>query len=375
MQRIVVALFAVFVIAAPVLATPDLHADDAQYAPLKPPRNPSRPSGPITITAGGTYSGKWRSSTLMPAVRISTTEPVVIHDAKITNLSGGPLVVTDWPLAANVTLRRVKAFGGTGRFFEAEGFRSIRIAYCTIEKTGGIKLVGGADSASVVVTRNKQRNVQGPSQGASERRQFVQFAEVQTATIDVSWNQVINEFGKSEAEDVISIYKTAHARVHDNYLQGGYPLRNVEQSSANGITVEIGEGVGPTSFDNAIWSNTVVDNVGGIGLVGGRDSRAHHNRIVQDGKLDDGSRLRAANVGLAVWNIGRFPGFVNNRAHDNVVGYVNGTGRRSDFWFPDSPGDYARNTSRRGTVTHATEQAEWTAWLAKLKANRIRVGA
>ena len=329
---------------------------------------------PITITAGGTYSGNWTSTSITPAVRISTAEPVVIRNSTITNRSGGPLVVTDWPLAVNVTLRRVKAFGGNGRFFDAEGFRSIRIENCTIDKTAGIKIAQGVAGASVVITRNKQRNVHGPTQGASGLRQFVQLAEVQTATVDISWNEVVNTFGKSEVEDVISIYKSAHAKVHDNYLQGGYPFTNVGDSSTNGITVEVGDGVGPTSFDNEIWNNIIVDNVGGIGLVGGHDNYAHDNRIVQDGKLDDGSTLRAANVGLAVWNIGRFSGFVNNRAQRNVVGFVHAGGYRNDFWFPDAPGDYSRNTPRRGRITRTTEQAERKAWLAKLAKHRIRIG-
>lgn len=334
-----------------------------------------RASGPIVISKGGVYTGTWTSTTSVPAVRISTAEPVEIVGSVVTNLSGGPLIVTDWPLAATVTLRRVKAVGGAGRFFEAEGFRSVRIVRCTIVRTSGIRLASSVEGAAVLVTRNRQLNVLGPSHGAARLSQFLQLAEVQTATVDVSWNEIINEFGKSEAEDVISIYKSAHAKVHDNYVQGGYPLTNTKESSANGITVEVGEGNPPASHDNEIWNNTVVDSVGGIGLVGGHDNVAHHNRIVQDGRLQNGSRLRAANLGLAVWNIGGFASFANNRAHTNVVGYVHGEGFRNDFWFPDAPGDYARNRSMRGRVTRATERREWTLWKAKLAAQRIRIGA
>ena len=367
MKRILAALFAALVLAVPVAATADPYTDESQYAPVAPSPPAPVPNGPITITAGGTYSGYWTSKSSTPAVRISTTEPVVIQHSTITNLSGGPLIVTDWPLAADVTLRTVKAFGGTGRFFEAEGYKSIRIENCTVDRTGGIKLVHGVAGSSVLVTRNTHRNIQ---RGSGHFGNFVQFAEVQNSTIDVSWNEIINEYNRSEPEDVINIFKSAHARVHDNYLQGGYPLKNLAQSSANGITIE---GVG--SFDNEIWNNQVVDSVGGIGIVGGHDNSVHHNRIVQDGKLDDGTTLRAANLGLAVWNLGGFSGFVNNRAHDNVVGYVHAAGYRNDFWFPDAPGDYARNTSRRGRVTRTTERAERTAWLVKLEVNRIRVGA
>jgi hypothetical protein len=333
------------------------------------------PNGPIVITQGGVYTGNWSSTTAAPAVRISTTAPVAIVDSVVTNTSGGPLIVTDWPLEASVTLRRVRAFGGSGRFFEAEGFKSIRIVNCTIVRTAGIRLASSVAGASVIVRKNRQRNIHGPSQGAARLSYFLQLAEVQTAMIDVSWNEVVSEFGRSEMEDAISVFKTSHARIHNNYIQGGYPLTNTRLSSANGITVEVGDGAPPASHDNAIWNNTVVDSVGGIGLVGGRDNVAHHNRVVQDGRLDDGSRLLAANLGLTVRNLGGFAGFTNNRAHGNVVGYVHGDGFRNDYWLPDAPDDISRNVSLRGRVTRATERREWLLWTRKLSAGRIRVGA
>ncbi len=299
----------------------------------------------------------------------------MIRSSRVTNLSGGPLIVTDWPLAVNLTLRGVRAFGGAGRFLEAEGFKSIRVENCTIEKTAGMKLVSAAQGASVVITRNRQSNIQGPNQGAHGLSQFVQLNEVQASTVDVSWNDVVNEFGKSEVEDVISIFKSSHARVHDNYIEGGYPLMNTSDSSANGITVEVGDGSGPTSFENRIYRNQIVDNVGGVGLVGGRDNLAYANRVVQDGKLVGGARLAASNVGLAVWNIANLPDFVNNRAYGNILGFVHAGGHRNDMWLPNSPGDYRLNRRILAPVTRKTEQAERRAWLRKLASKRIRIGA
>jgi len=361
------ALFTGLVLAASVAATPDSYTDKPQYsqwAPLSPPSS----SGPVTITAGGTYSGTWASTSSTPAVRISTTEPVVIQNSIITNQSGGPLVVTDWPLAANVTLRKVKAFGGNGRFFEAEGFKSIRIENCTIDKTSGIKLVHGEASSSVVITRNKHRNIQ---RGDGHFGNFVQFAAVQNATIDVSWNEIINEFGKSEPEDLVSIYKSAHVRLRDNYFQGQYAPNNQPPSSQNAITLEVGEGLPPSTFNNEIWNNQVVDAIGGVAMFDGtRDNFAHHNRVVQDGKLPGGTPMGVGWLGMYI-----AASSTNNRMRNNVVGFVNNYGRRNDMWFPGAPGDHALNRSKRGKITRATEQAEWKAWLAKVAANRIRIGA
>jgi hypothetical protein len=302
-------------------------------------------------------------------VRISTAEPVVIEGSTVTNVSGGPLIVTDWPLAANVTLRRITAFGGNGRFFEAEGFKSIRIVNCAIDETSGIKLVHGATESSVVITRNRHRNIQ---RGSGHHGNFVQFAEVQNSKIDVSWNEIINEYNRSEPEDVVSIYKSAHVRLHDNYVQGQYAPNNLGPSSQNPITVEVGDGLPPYSFDNLIWNNQIVDAVGGISFVGRgtHGNVAHHNRVVQDGKLPDGTRI---GVGWLAMYIAESS--TNNRMRGNVVGFVNTHGKRNDMWFPGAPGDHALNTSMRGKITRTTELAEWKAWLAKVAANKIRIGA
>ena len=78
----------------------------------------------------------------------------------------------------------------------------------------------------MVITRNKHRNIRRNIQldSGGNFGNFVQVAEVHGGTVEISWNEIINEFGKSEAEDVISVFKSAHARIHDNYLQGGYPI-------------------------------------------------------------------------------------------------------------------------------------------------------
>jgi len=102
-------------------------------------------------------------------------------------------------------------------------------------------------------------------------------------------------------------------------------------------------------------------------LAGGRN-RVHDNRIVQDGRLPNGVKLRTGWRGLSI-HAGS-----GNQAYRNVVGFVNAAGRRSDMWFPLAPSEYARNTSLRGQVKLTTERAERKAWLAKISAARVRIG-
>ena len=322
----------------------------------------------ITITAGGTYSGSWTSNDSTPAVRISTAAPVTIVDSTITNRAGGTLVQSDLGLGTSITLKRVTANGGSGRFFVGENIQSLSVRNCTINKTGGIYVFKGQHAASIRITRNRQRNIQ---RGA-EYHQFAQFNQVTTATIDVSWNEVINIYGRSEVEDNINIFKSSHAVVHDNYIQGAFPRYYTDSYSGSGIMV--GDDGG--SY-NLVYDNQIVDatNVG-IGIVGGHDNEVRNNRVVSDGKLDDGTSLMAANVGVVVWNAYSDTEWANNHAVGNVIAWVHAGPYRNDMWFPHSPSsDYALNKGLRVRVTHATELREHELWLRKLVTNRIQIGA
>jgi hypothetical protein len=294
----------------------------------------------------------------------------VIENSAVTNLAGGVLIEAQG--AVNVTVRRVRAFGGTGRFFVGENFKSVRIENCTIDRTSGIHLVHGVVGSSVVITKNRHRNVQDQPDGMGN---FIQFAEVQNPTVEVSWNENVNDYNQSNPEDLISIYKSRNLNIHNNYFQGQYSPNNTSASSQNGITLEIGDGGLPTS-GNVIRNNTLVSTMGGIGMFPGTSNNlAEGNRVVRSGFLP-GTATRIA----AGWS-GNFiaSGSTNNHQHNNFVGFVNRDGNRNDFDFAGAPeGDAAEratNTSLPNPVTLATEQTEWTLWQAKLGANGITLGA
>jgi hypothetical protein len=350
-----------FIALAAVVLTPQVSA----AAPPLPA------SGPTTIEAGGTYSGRWISTDSTPAIHIATSEPVTIVNSVITNLSSGVLIGSDHSTPLDLTLARVTLNGGTGRVFDAENVSKVIVRNCTINNTSGMKISQSQPGSRIVITQNRHRNIQGPTQGAPVGN-FIQLLSVQnTNPVEISWNEIINEHDKSEPEDIISIYKTAHVRLHHNYFQHQSKPGNAHNtSSQNGVTIEQGEGGPPEPFDNKIGFNQLVDGLG-IAIFAGHDNYVHHNRVIQDGFLP-GSKERIGNGFEALYMT---PNGANNHTHHNVVGYVNRRGEKRLGRFPGHPEDVALNTTLRGRITAATERAEWKRWLAKLKARKIKVGA
>jgi hypothetical protein len=293
---------------------------------------------------------------------------VRIVDSAVTNQAGGTLIDASYP-AADVTLDDVAAIGGNGRFLTAAGFRSVDVRNCSIERTRGIELEAPLRGASVVITRNRHHNVQG---GDSDPvGNFVQFRVVRNARVDVSWNEVLNEYDASEAGDLVSIYYSSYTRVHDNYFQHQSKRGNAyDTSSQNGITIE-GDS---RASHNEIWNNQVVDGMG-IGIFGGNDNFVHDNRVVQDGFLPDG-RTRIGNGYEAMWIA---PGGRNNRMRRNVVGFVNRNGKRMDGRLQGAPqgstAEWRRNRHLPGPVTESSERREWSIWRTKLAIGHIRIGA
>ena len=192
---------------------------------------------------------------------------------------------------ANVTVTGVTGHGGNGRFLVAQGFKSITVRNCTLDKTSGIYLISPVASASVTVARNKARNIQT----GYSIRQFVQFNRVTTVSeAIVEWNEVVNEYGQSEIEDGVSVYMVLQRHDPKQLHQGRLP--RAPHGSLLGCGIVLGDEHKRKirAHDNQIVDYTNV----GIGIVAGRDNKVYNNRIVSDGKMDDGvTQFNAANNG------------------------------------------------------------------------------
>lgn len=346
-------------------------ADSGEY----PAAAPAPWQGPITINEGGVKSGSWSASGSTPAVTINTDEPVTLSNFRVRNFDGGDLIKgVNWRIP-DLTLERGLAYGSTGRLFDAEGCRRISVSNCTIEGTSGMKMAHVEAGCQILVTRNKQRNIQGAPNYLSA---FFKVAEVQTATVEVCWNEIINEYDLSHPEDIISLFKSAHCKVHDNYIQHNSTPGNAYNTSSQGtITLDYPDNVGPLVHHNEVYDNQLVDTVNGVLIPAkAHDNFVHHNRVIQDGKLPNGQQM---GNGYSCMSILATAG-PNNHMHDNVVGFVNRDGQRMDWWPMDgapegAAAEIAKNVTLPNPITAAMEAAEWTLWQQKLAANGVTVGA
>src|SRR5688572_750880 len=191
-------------------------------------------ASPIVITKGGTYSGEWESmDRSVPAVVIKTSEPVTLENAIIRGK--GDLIVSSTS-HVNLTVRNVEGYGlnpnvygkTAGEFISLSSFDNIVVEDSYFEHLTGINLLNYAGDRtpgeSVKIVGNKAKNIDGrksdgnggyldfderrnKSTGVEEKGwEYAQFLQLDKVTsvpgIEIAWNEVINEAGKSRVEDV-----------------------------------------------------------------------------------------------------------------------------------------------------------------------------
>jgi hypothetical protein len=384
--------------------------------------------GPITIDHGGTYRGKWHSGDAeTPAVTIRTAEPVLIEDSELSGR--GHLIATEGQ-HANITVRRCVGRGANpdvpdrcpGRFLNAEYFDNVVLENNDLEGTSGIYLLnyrGNFTAAETVrVVANRARNIDGRKSdgrggflgfnkrvhrrnGSSESGfrivQFLQLDKVQNVPgMEVAWNEVINEPGKSRVEDNLNIYKSSGTaasplRIHDNYIQGAFTIQPWQGNTSDstwdydwgysGGGLMLGDGPADTpsqaaGFVVAVDNQVVATTNHGIAIAAGHDIEFSRNRVVSSGRLPDGQVIPAQNVGAYIWDLyhgGRSGTFFKNGGSANLIGWIK-AGSRNDWWMPDAS-SWADNIPWPDTPSLATEATELALWKKKLAAAKITVGS
>ena len=356
----------------------------------------------FVIRKGGVYTGNYRSaSTEVACVSINTREPVTL--LACTLAGPGHLIVAGQ--GADLTVRNCRGFGleptrngpGRGRFLDAFRPARLQVEHNYFEHTTGILVnrwdqAAPADAAHALTIRfnqgldcdGRQRGNQLPD---AARHSFVQLNTVVARPyIDISFNQFVNEPELSAVEDNLNLYNASGTsasplHVHDNYVQGAYPVpATAARFTGSGLTTDgDGSALAP-AYVEADHNQFVSTCNAAMNIAAGHDIRYHDNRMVTSAVLADGRRLNATYAATAIFNYYQLPGalFGRNQVTGNVIGYVKWGYQvpyadRHDLSTGACPSCQG-NESLPNPITRQTEQAEWQRWQQKLRDQHVTVG-
>lgn len=370
-------------------------------------------AGPLVITQGGTYTGSWQSlDPEVPVITIRTREPVVIENSYLRGR--GNLIRGE---AVNLTVRNTTGYGLNpltdglfpGRFLAVERVLNLLVENNELRGTSGIYINyfngNPATGQTIKILRNRIRNVDGryvnqvgKPTGKRYSVQAVQFNAVnRVPNVEIAWNEVINEPGKSAVEENFNLYESGGTpespiKIHNNFIDGAYAVNPWKDKNYSGGGIMLGDG-GYADMTVAggyvdVYDNQVVRTSNqGIAIAGGHHQRVYGNRIVSSGRLPSGEVNPSANVGIYVWNNQAdarklSPTFFNNSVFNNLIGWArfNATGKvyYNNLWTPscvEAAGNICKdNQPWPVPVSQDSEREEFTRWQNKMSQARVSVG-
>ncbi len=319
-----------------------------------------------------------------------------------------------------------------GRFIVGSSPHTLVVTRNNITNTAGIKIngLGKPMAGPLLISKNSVSNINGRlSTGnngyypqTSELVQFVQLGYLKSnynKSMEISWNQVINQPGQSGVEDNINIYQSEGTQalpllIANNFIRGAYPLdMNSASFSGGGI---ITDGADPTYTIHTpsyvkIDSNQVVDTVNyGISIAAGHHNSMTNNTVVGVNRLPSGKISKASNIGMTIWMGAKYgtsaahpvltpeeiafnadidANFHDNSATNNKVGWTrydgtvdangdltNPAGLNVTYWFQTCNPDPMQCVPNQDLGLPALNAAnvEFTNWQTKLSNAGVTVG-
>ena len=353
-------------------------------------------SGPIVIRNGGTYTGNWESrDSNVPAVEINTSEPVVIVNS---NIRGAGRLIRFTGAVANITVRHTNGYGltptpwrdfkQTRNFLAADEFKNIIVENCYLEGVAGINIGGryqgnGTPSETIKIRYNKVKNIDGRVYNGSAIVQFVGFHfKGGVSHAEVAWNQIINEANNSLVEDNINIHNargtaSSPIKIHNNYIQGAYPMPATSTSYTGGGILADGDGGSDTcpAYIEVYENQLIGLGAYSLGIAGGHNIRYHHNRAINATTFADGSPYRMYTGGM--WSKDYYHKGVMyaNSVDNNTVAIFarNYPNQRNNVTVSEGA-DFRDNNFPLTLINLLSERDEYSSWNRKLQQNGIVIG-
>ncbi|MBB4742090.1 hypothetical protein BJY16_005549 [Actinoplanes octamycinicus] len=365
-------------------------------------------SGPLEITKGGRYSGRWASTDpAVAAVTIHTSEPVVIENCSVR---GPGNLIAAWStdratqINMNVTVRNCHGEGldpkvpgrARGFFFKAVWPRRVVITDNEFSHTRGVHITGDRKPAAVselVISRNRAVNTDGrvttgrcdphlnadprpTSHGSCAGFFSATLGIIEPGRFEISWNEIINQPGQTDYTDIISVTGVAGkpgnpALVAHNYIQGAYAKDPTAGNNGSMITCGDSSPGNPAAHASRYLTcknNTCVSfsNIC-IAIAEGHHNTMDGNRMISSGRLPDGRIMKGHYTGFYIRNLYHETFFTQNSAINNVYGvaYINPAGKPvkvGPVLDDCAPTACHHNTELAGTITTTTENQEHHRW-------------
>lgn len=293
-------------------------------------------SGPLTINAGGSYSGCFESTDPeIPAVTIATTQPVTLERVHVRHAGFGVFAQATTDTQVTITNSTFMALAPGPVTFQRAVYllqpESVIIEHNQFVNGHGILLNG--DNLSTTTLRIRYNDYLDIGRyDAPELVGAVHFDKVlASAGAEIAWNRVCNHYGRSYSEDVIGLHESngggssAKIEVHHNLIDGSYPYSG-DGAGFTGGGIDLGDSSGSWQLAH---DNTVVRVTNnGLMIPSGTDLEHHSNRVVTSGIADDGTRVSSTfGNGLNLWDNPSYAGVpARVTMHDNTGDHRRWTG-------------------------------------------------
>jgi len=332
-------------------------------------------AGPVTITAGGTYSGNWKSlNPSTPAVSIGTTAAVTISNSCIVSQGIGILASWSVPNGCPANLTVTNSYGlalnpnvvgqAKGNFINAACMANLVVTNNHIEGwCMGVdynQYAGNNNGTTNTIKIKNNRFVNMDSRYSDGNGGYLPYygsyehalghdvllqnayayyspavdPHVGLGGVEIAWNEFIKEPFLSAGEDVINLYESLGTSaspflIHDNFIFGAFPGNPLSSAhgfyTGGGILTGDGGTITVSAGFASVYNNQVVETLNyGLASDFGHDNSITNNRVVGSGYLRNGLITPHGGCGLTLYNYCNQTSsyYYNNNINNNTCGFV-----------------------------------------------------